>query len=474
MERRAVDVAVIGAGTAGLAAHREARRAGARALLIESGPHGTTCARVGCMPSKLLIAAADAAEAVRRAPQFGVGVDGGPKVDGVAVLERVRRERDRFVDSVLASVERLEPDQRLDGRARFLAPNALQIDERVRVEARAIVIATGSKPWVPDTLAGVRGSVITSDQIFELARLPESIAVFGAGSIGLELGQALARLGVRVALFAPNETIGPLRDPVLRSAAREVFARELELHLGVELEPAVACDDGVAVRWRENGERREARFSRILAATGRRPDLAELDLAAAELELDERGIPRFAPDTLQCGTAPIFLAGDDNDDRTVLHEAADEGAIAGRNAARFPDVRGEPRRTALAIVFTDPQIAVVGASAHEADVAVGCVDYADQGRARVIQRNCGLVRIYGERPGGRLLGAELFGPGVEHTAHLLAWAVQLGLDARGAHALPFYHPVLEEGIRTALRDLCGQLALLAPARPEQLECGPGA
>src|SRR5215218_4334588 len=122
-----VDVAIIGSGTAGLAAYRAARSAGARAVIIEGGPYGTTCARVGCMPSKLLIAAAEAAHAIHRAPGFGVHVDAPMRVDGREVMARVKRERDRFVGFVLESTESIPENDRLRGYARFVHPHSLQV-----------------------------------------------------------------------------------------------------------------------------------------------------------------------------------------------------------------------------------------------------------------------------------------------------------------------------------------------------------
>src|SRR4051812_8592806 len=120
-----VDVAGIGAGTAGLAAYRAARAAGARGGIVEAGAYGTTCARVGCMPSKLLIAAAEAAHAIDRAPGFGVHVDGAKRVDGREVMARLRRERDRFVGFVLEGVEAIAPEDRIRGMARFVDAHTL-------------------------------------------------------------------------------------------------------------------------------------------------------------------------------------------------------------------------------------------------------------------------------------------------------------------------------------------------------------
>jgi len=475
METRKVDVAIIGAGSAGLAARRAAVERGASVVLIEDGPYGTTCARVGCMPSKLLIAAADVAHEVAGAGRFGIRVD-GVRVDGAAVLARVRAERDRFVGFVVDSVEALPAGERLRGRARFLAPTTLAVGDALRVEARAVVIASGSSPTRPPSLDAVRDRVLVNDDIFALTELPASLAVVGTGTVGLEIGQAMHRLGVHTAFFSHSERLGPLTDPQVHAAAVRVFGAELDLHPNAALS-SVPDGAGVLMRWQErNGQVRQERFDFVLAATGRRPNLGDLGLEQARVALDERGVPRFDPRTMQCGDAPIFLAGDASDYRPVLHEAADEGTLAGANAARYPGVRAEIRRAPLTIAFTDPNLAVVGEPFAALDpdlIEIGAVSYDDQGRARVMGRNAGHVRIYGRRDDGTLLGAEMLGPRVEHTAHLLAWAVQQQMTVLQALEMPIYHPVIEEGIRSALRDLCARLKLRPPENKRELECGPG-
>ena len=170
------------------------------------------------------------------------------------------------------------------------------------------------------------------------------------------------------------------------------------------------------------------------------------------------------------------MAGDVNELHPVLHEAADDGRIAGYNAANFPDVRASWRRTPLGIVFTDPQIGVVGggyAALRDCEAVAGEISFDNQGRARVQSMNAGKVRIYADAHTGRLLGAELFGPRVEHLSHLLAWAVQAGLTVDRALDMPFYHPVVEEGIRTALRDLNVNLRHGAPIKCAVTEMGVG-
>lgn len=448
------DVAVIGAGTAGLAAYRAAKAAGRTALLIEGSAYGTTCARVGCMPSKLLVAPAEAAHAVERFECFGLRLEGSVVVDGAAVMDRVRRERDRFVGFVLQGVEEMPAADKIRGHARFVDDHTLEVGDTI-VSAVAVVIATGSSPVYPAAWNSLGDRLLSNETIFELARLPGSVAVFGPGVIGIELGQALHRLGVRVKVFGRGGGVGPLSDPAIVAEARRTFGEEFYLDTDAHAE---VNGDGnrVAVRFRAlDGVVRTETFDYLLAATGRFPNVRKLQLERTTILRDSNGVPVFDRETLQCGNAPIFIAGDANNAVPLLHEAADEGRIAGENAARFPDVRAGLRRAGLSVVFSDPQIAVVGGgwrAARDTAHVTGAVAFQDQGRARVMLRNRGRLHVYAEIETGTLLGAEMFGPEAEHLGHLLAWARQLNLGIADMLKLPFYHPVVEEGLRTALRD----------------------
>jgi dihydrolipoamide dehydrogenase len=464
-----VDVAVIGAGTAGLNARSEVARCGGSVLLIEHGPYGTTCARVGCMPSKLLVAAAERAQAVRDAGVFGVHAAGGLEIDGRAVMARVQKERDRFANGMVRSTEALPEDQRLRGHARFVGPTSLEV-EGERIEANAVVIAAGSSPWLPPPFDDHADRVLTSDTIFELEDLPESLAVIGTGVIALELGQAMAQLGVEVAFFNPFDDLGPFSDPDLMEAARATLGAGLELHLGAEMQGVEATGPGLRLTWRTaDGERHARRFAAVLVAAGRRPNLAGLGLEATGLGLDDKGRPGWNRRTTQCGDLPIFMAGDVAGGTGLLHEAADEGRIAGANALLYPAVEAHDRRAPLAIAFTDPQMAIVGqrfADLDKGEVAIGAVSFANQGRATVMAKNEGLVRLYARRGCGTFLGAEMLGPQVEHMAHLLAWSCQQELSVPRMLEMPFYHPVLEEGLRTALRALAKELDMVSTRRCE--------
>jgi dihydrolipoamide dehydrogenase len=464
------DIAIIGAGTAGLAAYRAAKTAGKQAVIIEAGPHGTTCARVGCMPSKLLIAAADAAHGIENWHAFGLRLEGSLRVDGPAVMARVRRERDRFVGFVLEGVERISERDRLAGYARFTNPESLTVDDHTSVRFTSAVIATGSSPIVPAQLRAAGDRLVVNDDIFEWEDLPRSVAVFGPGVIGLELGQALHRLGVAVHMFGRGGQFGPFTDPAIRDYANRIFAAEFPLEADARDTVLERIAEGVRIRWTApDGARHEIVVDKVIAATGRAPNVGALGLQATGIVLDPRGVPVFDSLTLRCGTGNLFIAGDANDNLPLLHEAADEGRIAGENAARFPDVRPGHRRTPLGIVFSDPQLATVGRRFTDLDpaaVVVGEVSFEDQGRSRVMLRNLGLLHVYADVVDGRVLGAELIGPDAEHLAHLLAWGIQSGMTVHRMLEMPFYHPVIEEGLRTALRDAAAKLAL--KANPERL------
>jgi len=472
MKTLRTEVAVIGAGTAGMTAYRAATTGGKKTLLIESNVYGTTCARVGCMPSKLLIAAAEAAHALHAAPAFGVH-PGQVRIDGKAVMARVRSERDRFVGFVVASVDGYPAEDKIHGHARFLSATQLQIDDHTLVEAERFVIATGSTPVMPDEWRAAGPRVITSDDVFYWDDLPASIAVAGTGVIGLELGQALARLGVRVTVFGRGGSVAQLSDPDVLDVARRAMADELDVRFKTKVVRVVPEGDGLAVTSEDgDGVQRTEQFSYLLSAIGRRPNVHKLGLENTGLERDHHGIPLYDQQTMQCGTSAIFIAGDADNERPQLPEAADQGRIAGDNAARYPAVQPGLRRTPLTIAFTEPQIATLGASYEElcasyaGRFSVGKVSFENQGRSRVMLQNKGMLRVYAEHATGRFLGAEMIGPRAEHIGHLLSWACQAGLTVSAMLDMPFYHPVVEEGVRTALRDLAHQLAS-APAH----DCG---
>lgn len=452
------DVAVIGAGTAGLAAERVARSEGARTLLIDDRFAGTTCATVGCMPSKLLVTAGMAAQSVRRAHVFGIAAT--PHIDGARVMQRVRQERDRFVAATKKGFDDLPEGVAIKGCARFTGPTMLTLDDNSTVSARAVVIATGSKPIMPEPYRALGDLVDTNETIFDRDELPRSLAVIGAGALGLELAQAFARLGVEVVVFERGERVGGVHDPVVHDELVRILRQCMTLHLGVDASPSPG-DGGVVMSW-DGGSKS---FDRVLVSTGREPKLDGLGLDQTGLVLNDHGAPVYDKHTMQCSDAAVFIAGDADADRPVLHEASDEGTIAGRNAARFPRVEPAARDLPFTITFTDPPVAMVGEPAGE-DSVIGCAPYDDQGRAKVMAQAEGMVRLYASRPDGRLTGAVMIGPGMDHIAHLLALAIMRGETATSLLELPFYHPTLEEGLKPGLRAICHEVHAPLPSRDQ--------
>ena len=468
MKQIQADVLVIGGGTAGMGAFRHARQFTDKVYLVESTVFGTTCARVGCMPSKLLIAAAEARHHALHTAPFGIHLDtASVRTDGREVMARVKAERDRFVGFVLEDVEAWPAERRIMGEAKFIDEHTVEVGGHTRISADRIVIATGSRPLILPQWQPLGDRLIVNDDVFSWDDLPESVAVFGPGVIGLELGQALSRLGVKVEIFGVSGNLAGLADPVVRREAVASFSQELTLHLDSRTQVSLDENGKVVVDWEENGQSGRFVADYALAAAGRVPNTDNIGLENLNIVTDARGVPVADPHTMQTSIPHIFIAGDASNQLPLLHEASDQGKIAGDNAGRYPDVRPGLRRSPIGVVFTDPQIASAGerytalqqryGERFDSAVAIGEVSFKNQGRSRVMLKNQGHLRVYAEQGSGRLLGAEMFGPAAEHIAHLLAWSHQQGLTVAQMLDMPFYHPVVEEGLRTALRDVQSKL-----------------
>ncbi|MBV2235658.1 MAG: dihydrolipoyl dehydrogenase [Sterolibacterium sp.] len=448
---RKTRLVIIGAGSAGLSALKEAQRTlgNDELLLINDGPYGTTCARVGCMPSKALLGPAHAYG--RRRYLAAVGIQGTQQlaVDLPALLRHVRGLRDRFSAGSIELAHALG-ERNLQGRPRFLNAHALELNGE-RIEFEAAIIATGSRPLVPAPWQALGQRVLTSDDFFEQENLGRRVAVVGLGAIGVELGQALAQLGLEVIGLTRAATVAGLHDQDVSDSLVAALRQDMQVLTDVDVDLQALGERAVRV---QAGEQ-QFEVDWVLASLGRRPNLEDLGLENLGVRLDARGMPAFHPQTLQLGELPIFIAGDVNGFRPLLHEAADEGRIAAYHALQT-DSRCLGRRVPLGIVFTEPNAAQVGAHPAELrkmDVVSGEADFSRQGRALMEGRNAGRLRVYARAQDGRLLGAQIVAPDGEHLAHLLAWAIQQGLTVDEVLQLPVYHPVVEEGLRSALQAL---------------------
>ena len=452
MKERKFDVAIIGSGSAGLYALGKVRPSGKSFVLINGGELGTTCARVGCMPSKAVIQVAE--DYYRRNVFNRYGIEGHEDMSLTIpeAMEYVQDLRDIFVERVLSrSTDKLPEENFIQGYARFVETDLVEIDTGERIRAEHFIIATGSRPVIPRAWESFRDRIITTDEFFELEDLPQSVAVIGLGVIGLEIGQSLRRMGLEVTGIDQLQTIGGLSDPETAKTAIEVIGKEIPLWLGHAAEVTEASNGMLRV---QAGEQL-VEVERVFASMGRSPNLDKLGLANIGVELDARGIPVFDPGTMRIGDTPIYIAGDVTGERPLLHEAGDEGRIAGHNA-----ISAEPmafrRKTLLSITFCDPNIVVVGARFADLDpgsTTIGQIQMGPVGRAMIMAKNRGIIRVYADKASGSLLGAEMACPKGENLGHLLAWCIQQEMTVGEVLQMPFYHPVIEEALQAALYDL---------------------
>ena len=449
---RQAKVVILGAGTAGMTALKEVQRYTDDVLLINAGPYGTTCARVGCMPSKALLEVAHAYG--RRDWLAASGIRGTDtlEADLASVMAHVRKLRDGFVAGPISTAEALG-ERSIHGQPRFLDATTLEVNGE-RIKAEAVIIATGTRPNLPEAWRSFGDRVVTSDEVFELKSPGRRVGVVGLGPMGVELGQAFAQLGCEVHAFTRGESVAGLHDPDVNQSLIDVLEGQMSVNTGADVTLRKGSY-GVVMQ----GGGQEVEVDWVLASLGRRPNVEGLGLENLGVALDKRGVPAFDAKTLRIGELPVFIAGDVDGLRPLLHEAADAGRIAAYHALH-PNAECLARRTPQGIVFTEPgagYAGLIGAKLPSSGVVTGSVDFTRQGRAVTAGRNAGRLTLYADERDGRLLGAEMVAPDAEHLLHLLAWSIQQQLNVDQLLEMPFYHPTVEEGLRSALQGVRREL-----------------
>jgi dihydrolipoamide dehydrogenase len=441
-------VIIIGAGSAGLTALSEVHKKTDNFLLINDGPYGTTCARVGCMPSKALIEAANAYHRRKDFAAFKIKRVDCLSIDIPEVLQRVRELRDSFVSMMVKYTDQLG-DKNISGRATIVDANTVKVGDQT-YHANKIIIATGSQPVIPGNWLKFGNRLLTTDNLFEQKDLPERIAVIGLGAIGCEMAQALSRLGVKVTGFDLLKRIAAISDQAVSDTLLSKLKTEFPVYLGKPAELNEVAD-GIEVSCGNT----KVVVDKVLVSMGRKPSIANIGLDKLGVNIDKNGVPEFNPDTMQIGNLPVFIAGDVNGQRPLLHEAVDDGFIAGYNTLA-EEVKGFKRRIPLAVVFSDPEVALVGqkfSSLEEDKIAIGQGNFAHDLRAISAEKNHGLIRIYADKESKIILGAEICGPAAENIAFALSIMIDRKMTVLDALGLPIYHPVYEETLRSALYGL---------------------
>ena len=457
------DVAVIGAGAAGLSVAAISAALGLKVALIERGRMGGDCLNHGCVPSKALLAAAHAAAAAREAARFGIRLP-PPEIDWPAVRAHVQGAIARIAPNDSAARFRGMGVTVIEAAAHFAAPDAIEAGGR-RLTFRRAVIAAGSSAVIPD-LPGL-GTVpfLTNETLFDLEEPPGRLLILGGGPVGLEMAQAHARLGCLVTVLEAAPRIAPREDAELVEGLRAALLRDgVEIREGVRV-AAVAPIDPTAPRGAQRGvlvrlaDGTEIAGTHLLLAVGREPRLAGLDLPAAGVEAGPRGV-RVRRDLRSVSNRRVWAVGDIADPeglgpRAFTHVASQHAAVLVRSMLfRLPGTRLDyaalPR-----VTYTDPELAQVGLTEEEAlaaghrDIRIHRWPLSENDRAVAEGRPEGLVKLIVSAK-GRLLGASILAPHAGEMAGTYGLMIgrRLPLSALAGLVLP-YPTLAEAGKRAA-------------------------
>lgn len=442
------DICVIGAGSGGLTVAVGAARMGAETVLVERGPMGGDCLNAGCVPSKAMIAAARAAEGVRRARAFGV--DGGePAID-------FARANDHVLGAI-AAIRPMDSQERMEGlgirvvreSARFTGPDEVRAGD-LAIRARRFVVATGSRPAIPPIPGLTEVPFLTNETVFGNRTRPAHLGIIGAGPIGAELAQAHARLGSRVTVMDKAALLSR-EDPELSHVVRVALLRDgIDLRENARIVRVERSGAGIVVVLRDGEGERPIAVTHLLVATGRQPNIEDLDLAVAGIEHSERGIRVDAG--LRTTNRRVFAVGDVVGGPQFTHLASHHAAVVLRRILfRLPARVRED--IVPSVTYTDPEIARVGLTEAEArerfrDVRVLRWRFDETDRGRTDRQTEGLVKVV-TRGRGRILGAGIVGPQAGELIHLWCLALSEGLGIGAVAGMVAPYPTLGEASRRA-------------------------
>lgn len=445
------DICIIGAGAGGLSLAAAAAAFGVPVVLIEKGEMGGDCLNAGCVPSKALIAAANAAEAVRRAPAFGVAA-GPPQPNYARLRDHVR--------SVIADIAPNDAAERfralgvtvIRAHARFVDRGAVEAGG-VLVKARRFVLATGSRPAVPPVPGLEALPFLTNETVFDLTRRPARLLVLGGGPVGVELAQAHRRFGAEVTLVEAARLL-PREDPEAADMARRaLLADGVALHEGAKvLRAEPGGQDGVALVLETDAGEQTIAGSHLLLAAGRRAVVDDLGLDAAGIRTDEAGI--VVDRGLRTSNRRVYAIGDCASGAAgalrFTHVANHHAGLVLRNALFRLPVRVD-RAAIPRVTFCDPEIAAVGlgeaeARARHAGVQTLRWPFAENDRAQAERRGEGFVKIVADRR-GRVLGATIAGPNAGELVAPWTIAVERRLKLSDMAGFVMPYPTLSEASR---------------------------
>lgn len=444
--QRTHDVIVIGGGSAGYAAARTAREAGADVAIVDQGPLGGLCILRGCMPTKAILRSAEVASLMRRAKEFGLS-----SVDVKAELKVVVDRKDRLVREFAEYRIGQLRDPRFtlyECAASFLSPEAVQAGP-YRLTANAFIIATGSMPNDVAIPGLHETGYVTSDELLDVRDQPASLIVLGAGPVALELGQFFARIGTQVTIIQRSPHFLSHLDPDIGSALESALQDEgVALFTDTALQRVHTRGATKQVHFAHRGTDGVVEGEQILQALGRRPKVTGLNLQAAGVELRDGRI--VVDRTMRTSQPHIFAVGDVTNLYDIVHIAIQQGELAGYNACHSTESAREfDDRLVTEVIFTDPHIAVVGLSeaacrARQIPYLSASYPFADHGKAMCRGDRHGFVKLLAAPDSGRLLGAQIVGPEAGELIHELIAVMYYHGTAADLLRIPHYHPTLAE------------------------------
>ena len=454
------DYIVIGGGSGGFAAARTAReRVDRVAIIDDSDPLGGLCILRGCMPSKTLIYSAEVLHLAGHAASFGLNIPVA-EADMAALHARKLEVIKEFSDY---RQEQLKSDRftLYRNRAKFIDESTVELDDGTRLTADYFMIATGSTVSVPPVRGLSEVPFWTSDEVLELDSVPEKIIVLGGGIVACELAQFLRRIGSDVILVQRS---GRILSDFSRPAAAAIEAQFRQEGMTVYTDTAMQsvsyANGQFTAKFGHKGETITVTAPHLMNALGRRPATDGLGLEAAGVALSERG--HIACDAMQRTSNPkICACGDVAGPHEIVHVAIMQGEVAAKHATgRNPEPVNFDHL--LGVIFTDPQVGVVGlteTNIRERGIDFICADYPfdDHGKSILMNATSGYVKVYAEKPSGRVLGAECVGKDGGELIHAMAVAVTLNATVHDLLKVHWYHPTLSEIWSYPLEEIAEQL-----------------
>jgi pyruvate/2-oxoglutarate dehydrogenase complex dihydrolipoamide dehydrogenase (E3) component len=446
------DLLVIGGGSGGVTVATAATRLGAKVGLIERGSLGGECSHTACVPSKALLRAGRAAHDTRNAGRFGVRVE-GVTVDFARVMARVRDTVAGFAPPDAADQIRAKGIDVHFGSPSFEAYDTVVLDGRERLSASKFVIATGSRPAVPEIPGLIEAGFLTNRTIWTLEALPESLLILGGGPVGLEFGQAFARLGTQVTILDENPEILHREEPECARVLRQFLTAEgITFFTNVEVTGMGVKDGKTLVKFRSkrDGSTFEALRSHVLVATGRVANVEGLNLEAVGIHASaEHGIP--VDEYLATASRHIYAIGDVTGRDQFTHAADREAVVVAHNITstipkKFRD-DAMPRT-----IFTDPEFAAVGLTEAQAreiepESLVSSLDLATLDRVRIDGNPGGLAKLISS-PSGKVLGATIVGPESSLVLQEFVLAIEHGLTLADLASTIQPYPTVSAAVRS--------------------------